>query len=257
MSSICYNMPMSGHSHWSTIKHQKGATDSKRSKLYSKLSFAISMAVREGSGNTDPNSNPRLRLAVERAQAANITKDKIKKAIVHGTGIGKEGNISKAKFGGTVLNNVALIIEAETDNKNRTTSNIRHLLSKNGGKMVNPESVEPYFKVIGKIAITSAGRGEEELIELAMSVGADDVKLEGETADVISNAKELGNVRKMLEEQGVEVQYAKLEYITKIPMPLSDEGEISKLDRLIKELEDDEDVTNIYTNAELAPSEGT
>ncbi|NCN58935.1 YebC/PmpR family DNA-binding transcriptional regulator [Candidatus Microgenomates bacterium] len=241
---------MSGHSHWSTIKHQKGAADSKRSKLYSKLSFAISMAVREGSGNTDPNSNPRLRLAVERAQAANLTKDKIKKAIMRGTGIGKEGNISKAKFGGTVLNNVALIIEAETDNKNRTTASIRHVLGKSGGRMVSPESVEPYFKVIGKILITSAGRGEEELIELAITVGADDVKLEGETADVISNAKELGNVRKKLEERGVEVQYVKQEYITKIPMPLTDEGEINKLDRLIKELEENEDVATIYTNAD-------
>lgn len=244
---------MSGHSHWSTIKHQKGATDAKRSKLYSKLSFSISMAVQEGGGNTDPSSNPRLRLAVERAQSVNITKDKIKKAINRGTGIGKEGNIIQAKFGGIVFSNIALIIETETDNKNRTTSNIRHLLSSYGGKMVNQESVDPYFKVVGKVSIIRGGSGEDELTELAIDVGADDIKLGKNTADIITDQKELGNVRDKLEDRGIEVQYAQLEYLTIIPTLVVDRKEMDQLEKLTDEFEENEDVTNIYTNAVFTP----
>lgn len=244
---------MSGHSHWSTIKHQKGAADAKRSKLYSKLSFSISMAVREGAGNTDPSSNPRLRLAIERAQSANITKDKIKKAISRGAGIGKEGNISQAKFGGIVFSNIALIIETETDNKNRTTSNIRHILSSYGGKMVNQESVDPYFKVVGKVSIIRGSRGEDELTELAIDVGADDIKLGEDTADVITDPVELGRIRNKLEEQGIEVQYAQLEYFTTIPTLVVDQKEMDQLEKLTDELEDNEDVTNIYANAVFTP----
>jgi len=247
---------MSGHSHWSTIKHKKGAADAKRSKLYSKLSRAITISVREGGGNTDPSSNARLRLAIDQAQTANITKDKIKKAIERGTGIGKEGNITSAKFGGMVFNNIALIIEVETDNKNRTTAKIRHSLESKGGKMVSPESVETYFKTAGIISIAKGNKGDEELFELALDVGADDVKSDEDTADIITAPTKLGDARKKLEEQGVDVQYAQLAYLTKIPMSLSSDKEAEQMEKLVNELEENDDVTNVYTNATETSSNG-
>lgn len=242
---------MSGHSHWSTIKRQKKAEDAKKSKLFAKLSKALTVAVREGKGNTDPDTNPRLRLAVEQARLANMSKDSIQRAIRKGSKIGERGELEPVVMGGFILSDTALLIEGITDNRKRTISQIKKILEARGGTLAAPESIEPYFERVGLVTIAREGRGEEECLELALEVGAQDFRLGKDHLQLITTPHKFSFVRERLARKGIKVEKATRQLQSKIANLSIDGKERDLLSQVIEQLEDHDDITKVYTNASL------
>ena len=239
---------MSGHSKWATIRRSKGATDAKRSALFTKLSRVITVAAKEKGG--DPTTNFSLRLAIEKAKAANMPKDNIEKSIKRGTGELQGAIIEELYYEGYGPAKTAVIIKCLTDNKNRTASSIKHILTKHGGSMGGPNSVSWQFEKIGVIRIDSqdlAGKNMEELELQIIDLGAQDIKKRDEALIIYTNIEDLQKVSNGLEKMDIKVEYAELEYVAKETIEVSDE-EQTKLDKFFEALDDDEDVDYYYTN---------
>lgn len=237
---------MSGHSKWATIKRQKGANDAKRGALFTKLSKAISIAVQQGGGIGDPNQNFRLRLAVEAARAGNMPKENIERAIERA--VGKNGEaIEEALYEGFAPGGVGIIVEAATDNKNRTTSEVANIFNKNGGNMGQPGSVSYQFKQMGQIIVDKNGKSLDDIFLEAADAGAEDVEDAESEAFVYTNPGDLAKVRDSLTQKGIVVKEMELIYKPTVTMAV-DDGTADKIMNLLEKLEELDDVQKTYTN---------
>jgi len=238
---------MSGHSKWSTIKHKKTAADQKRAQIFAKLAKAISVSASHGGG--DPNTNYGLRTEIEKAKSLNMPKDKIEAAIKKGTGEDKSGaRLEELLIEGYGPENSALIIKTITDNKNRTTSEIKQILTKNNGKFVGEGGVRWMFEELGILRVDETQIHDKEKFELmTIDVGAKDILMEGEFYIVCIDIKNLQNAQVTLEKFGIKNIDASLEWMPKDKLNLPDAGK-DKLEKLLDALNENEDVQEIYSN---------
>lgn len=241
---------MSGHSKWSTIKRKKGAADAKRGALFGKLSRAITVAAREGGG--DPEANPALSLAIQKAKSNNMPNDNIQRAIDKGTGAGSDAEtFEHVSYEGYAPGGVAVMVEALTDNKNRTASDVRSIFTKNNGKLGKDGSVSYIFDRKGVILVLSEAVEEERLLEVALEAGAEDVEpLEGEYR-VLTDPQSFTGVRSALEEAGVEMESAEVTMLPQNTVTL-DTSDAKQTLRLIDALEEHDDVQEVYSNFDVS-----
>ncbi len=239
---------MSGHSKWASIKHKKGAKDAKRGKLFTKLARAITVAARDGGG--DPDSNPALALAVQKARDASMPKDNIQRAIDRGTGEGDDAAaIESITYEGYGPGGAAILVEALSDNRNRTGSEVRHAFEKHGGSLGEPNSVAWQFSKCGVILVDGERYGEEDLMA-AIDAGAEDVVVDGDVLKVITGPAELATVRAALEDAGVRIEAAELSMEPKNTVEVG-EGEAGTLLRLMDSLEEHDDVDSVHANFDV------
>ncbi len=236
---------MSGHSKWSTIKRTKGALDAKRGKIFTKLIKEITVAAKEG--ETDPENNPRLRLAIQNAKGANMPKDTIERAINKGGGA-DGANYSEVTYEGYGLNGVAIFVECTTDNLNRTVSNVRSAFSKYNGSLGNNGSLEFIFDRKGIYTLPVPGSmDEDELMLELIDGGAEDAEFDEGYVTITTAMEDFGNMHKKLDEMKIEVENAELQRIPNSFVNLDDET-FPKVMKLIDALEDDDDVQKVYHN---------
>ncbi len=239
---------MSGHSKWHSIKHKKAVVDARRGQQFTKLARAITVAAREGGG--DPDGNPALALAIQKARDASMPKDNIERAVAKGTGEGQDVNqIETVLYEGYGPGGVALLIEALTDNRNRTGADVRHLLSKHGGNLGEPGSVAYLFDKRGVIVV-DASRYDEDDLMAAIDAGAEDISRDDDVFEVITEPGDLGRVRDALSESGVEVESADVAQRPKSRVPVG-EADASKLMKLIDALEESDDVNAVHANFDV------
>ena len=241
---------MSGHSKWSTIKHKKGAADAKRGKLFTKLSKAIIVAAKEG--GADPAANLSLQNAVEKAKSYSMPKDTIERAIARGAGTDADAAAYETiVYEGYGPDGVAVLVEALTDNRNRTASDVRHTFAKHGGNLGTTGAVAWLFERRGVVLVDAESVDEDELTLAAAEGGADDVELDGTVFQVSSAPESLSAVRDAIEAAGIEVQSAELTMIPKTTVEVAEEAAAKKLIRLIEELEDNDDVQDVSANFDI------
>jgi YebC/PmpR family DNA-binding regulatory protein len=237
---------MSGHSKWSTIKHKKAATDAKRGKVFTRIAKEITIAAREGG---DPNFNPTLRLALDKARKSNMPKDNIERAIKRGTGELEGNDLSEILYEGYAPHGVGVVIECVTDNKNRAVAEIRHTLSKYGGNMASAGAVAWQFTQKGYLS-TSQTVDQDDFFMTAADAGADDVQFGEEYTEVYTPKESFSAVRTALEAAGVALEEANLIYEANNPVDLTQEQAMQVL-RLVEMLEELDDVQNVYTNLNI------
>jgi len=241
---------LSGHSKWSSIKHKKGAADIKRGKLFSKLSRAIIVAAREG--GPDPAANLALQNAVEKARSYSMPKDTIERAIARGAGETSDGsNFETVVYEGYGPEGVAVLVEALTDNRNRTASDVRFLFTKHGGNLGATGAVAWQFERRGVVLVSADGVDEDELLLTAAEAGADDVERDGSTYQVSSAPEQLGVVREAIAAAGYIVESAELSMVPKTTVEISDEAVAKKVVRLVEGLEDNDDVQDVFANFDI------
>jgi len=241
---------VSGHSKWSTIKHKKGAADAKRGKLFSKLTRAIIVAAKEGGG--DPTANLALQNAVEKARSYSMPKDNIDRAIAKGSGADADASsFETVVYEGYGPSGVAVIVEALTDNRNRTAGEVRHVFAKNDGNLGGSGAVAWLFERRGVVIVDAGGTDEDELMLAAAEGGADDVTRDGSTFQVTSAPEQLATVREAVEAAGFTVDAAELTMVPKTTVEVADENEAKKVLRLIDQLEDNDDVQDVYANFDI------
>jgi YebC/PmpR family DNA-binding regulatory protein len=241
---------LSGHSKWSSIKHKKGVADAKRGKLFSKLARAIIVAAKEGGG--DPANNLALQNAIEKAKAYSMPKDNIDRAIAKGTGEGAEGaDFETVIYEGYGPEGVAVIVEALTDNRNRTASDVRHLFTRHGGNLGATGAVAWQFERRGVIVVPGDGVDEEALFVAAADGGADDVEPDGDDFQVTTAVEHLTAVREAIEAAGFTVDSAELAMIPKTTVAVEDETKAKSVMRLIDALEENDDVQDVYANFDI------
>jgi YebC/PmpR family DNA-binding regulatory protein len=239
---------MSGHSKWASIKHKKAIVDSKRGKLFTKLARAVTVAAKEGGG--DIEGNPALALAVQKARDASMPKDNIERAIAKGTGAGADtAALETILYEGYGPGGVALLIEAVTDNRNRTGADVRHALSKGNGSLGEPGSVAYNFDKKGVIVVDAERYSEDDLM-VAIDAGAEDISREDDQWEIIPEPSDLTAVRKALEDAEVELQNAEVTQRPKVLVPV-DEDTATKLLRLVDALEDNDDVDAVHANFDV------
>lgn len=238
---------MSGHSKWSTIKRQKGATDAKRGQLFTKISNAITIAVRQGGGIVDPNSNFRLRLAIDKARLANMPKDNIDRAIKRAEGK-DAGVVEEIVYEGFGPGGVAFLIETVTDNRQRTFSEVRNIISKNGGNLGEPGTVGYLFDRLGVMVVKkNSSHSFDDLFSLAVDLNIQDVEEEGESVYFYCSPSSLYELKQKLEEKGLEVESAELIYKPKTFLNLDDSMQ-ERIISLVDKLDELEDVQEVYHN---------
>ena len=241
---------MSGHSKWSSIKHKKGAADAKRGQLFSKLSRAIIVAAKEGGG--DPAGNLALQNAIEKARSYSMPKDNIERAIAKGSGADAEAaSFETVVYEGYGPEGVAVLVEALTDNRNRTASEVRHAFTKFGGNLGTTGAVAWQFERRGVVLVSASGTDEEELVTAAAEGGADDVELDGSSFVVTSTPESLSDVRRALQDGGFTVESVELAMIPKTTVAVSDESAARRIVKLVEGLEDTEDVQDVYANFDI------
>jgi YebC/PmpR family DNA-binding regulatory protein len=239
---------MSGHSKWSSIKHRKAAADAKRGQQFTKLARAITVAAREGGG--DPDANPALATAVQKARDASMPKDNIQRAIDRGTGAGADAAaIERVVFEGYGPGGAAILVEALTDNRNRTSAEVRHSFTKHGGSLGEPGSVAWIFEKRGVVVVDAERYGEDDLIA-AIDAGAEDVQRDGDLLKVITDPADLAAVRSAVEEAGVEVQSSDLAMEPTNVVDV-DESSARPLLRLLDDLEEHDDVNDVHANFDI------
>ena len=240
---------MSGHSHWAGIKHKKGLQDAKRGKEFSKLGKAIMAATR--TGGTDPDGNVKLRYAIDKAKAANMPKDTIERAILKGAGQLEGHALEELVYEGYGPSGVAVMVEVLTDNKNRTASELRKLFDVHGGNMGGSGSVAWMFQPRGLITIKKDAIDEDQLMELALEAGADDVQTLIDTYELTCAPSDFAAMKNALSARGLELESADLTKIPQTTVKLEDSA-ARKVLRLMEALEDNEDVQNVYANFEIS-----
>jgi YebC/PmpR family DNA-binding regulatory protein len=243
---------MSGHSKWSTIKHKKAATDAKRGKLFTKILKEITVAARQGGG--DPEGNPRLRSALNIARAANMPLDNMKRAILRGTGEIPGVTYEEVNYEAYGPGGVAIYLEVVTDNRMRTTPEIRHMLSKHGGNLAEPNSVAWIFERKGRISVTASETTEETLMELVLEAGGDDLELVGESFVIDTSSENFPAVQQALEAAGIQPAEAGLVLDPQNTVDLDSKKEEQCL-KLLELLDDHDDVQNVYANLEVTDGE--
>jgi YebC/PmpR family DNA-binding regulatory protein len=239
---------MSGHSHWATIKHKKGAIDAKRGKLFSKLSRAIIIAARHGGG--DPETNLKLRYAIDKARQVSMPKDNIERAIKRGTGEMEGLVFEEITYEGYGPGGVAILTDVLTDNRNRTASEIRKIFDRLGGKMASAGSVAYQFERKGVFAVDASATDEDTLMAIVLDAGADDLKRSGSTFDITCDPTLFNQVQEALQKNGLTPTVAEISQVAKVPTEVDvDTGK--KVMRLMEALDDQDDVQNVYSSANL------
>lgn len=238
---------MSGHSKWANIQHRKGRQDAKRGKVFTKAAKEIIIAAK---GGGDPAGNPRLRAAIAAAKAVNLPKDKIEAAIRKGTGEDAGGDIVESFYEGYGPGGIAIMVETATDNKNRTVAEIRHLFSKHGGAMGENGSVAWMFERKGSITVGKSAMAEEAIMEVALDAGADDVIDDEDVWTILTALGDFAQVRDALENAGVAMESAELAMIPANLVAIDAETAM-KVIRLMEALDDNDDVQNVYANADF------
>lgn len=242
---------MAGHSKWANIKHKKGKEDAKRGKVFTKLIKEITVAAKIGGGDID--ANPRLRSAVDAAKSANMPKDNIERGIKKGTGELEGVSYEEIKYEGYGPGGAAVIVESLTDNKNRAVAEIRHLFSKHGGNLGENGCVAWMFEKKGLIVISKEITDEEALMDIVLEAGADDVREEEDSFEVITEMADFEAVKKAVEEAELKYEVAELTMIPQNETAV-DGKDAEKMVKLIDGLEDCDDVQNVYTNADIPDS---
>ncbi|ROL61099.1 YebC/PmpR family DNA-binding transcriptional regulator [Bacteroidetes/Chlorobi group bacterium ChocPot_Mid] len=241
---------MSGHSKWSTIKHKKAAKDAKRGKIFTRIGKEITIAAREKGG--DIESNPRLRLAVQNAKAVNMPAENIKRAIQKGTGELEGATYEEYTYEGYAPLGVAVILETVTDNKNRTYSEIKSQFGKLGGNIGEPNSVAWNFDRKGVITITTGNKSEDELLELVLESGADDLEYSEDSSRVICQMESFGEVNKFFTDKKITIEESKLEYLPKTTIEIKNVDDARRVMKFIEAFEDHDDVQNVFTNMDIS-----
>jgi YebC/PmpR family DNA-binding regulatory protein len=239
---------MSGHSHWATIKHKKGAIDAKRGKLFSKLSRAIIIAARHGGG--DPEMNLKLRYAIDKARQVSMPKDNIERAVKRGTGETEGVTFEELTYEGYGPGSVAILVDVLTDNRNRTNGEVRKIFERHGGKLASAGAVAYQFERKGLFSIDATIVDEDTLMGIALDAGADDLKRSGSTYDITCDPAHFNQVQEALKKNNITPQLAE---ITQMGKALVDvDAEIArKVMKLVEALDDHDDVQNVYTNLNL------
>ncbi|MFW6091192.1 MAG: YebC/PmpR family DNA-binding transcriptional regulator [Actinomycetota bacterium] len=245
---------MSGHSKWATTKHRKAAVDAKRGKLFGKLIKNIEVAARVGGG--DPEANPTLYDAIQKAKKSSVPNDNIERAVKRGSGAdGGAAQYETILYEGYGPNGVAILVECLTDNRNRAASEVRNAIGRNGGSMADPGSVSYLFNRKGVVVVPKqqGGReiGEDDLLEVVLDAGAEDVEDLGESFEVRSDAGDLVDVRTAVQQAGLDYESAEIAWIPSVTVEL-DESTAQKIFRLLEALEDSDDVQNVYANYDVS-----
>ncbi len=240
---------MSGHSKWAKVKHFKGAVDAKRGKIFSKLSKEIAIAARLSGG--DPNLNPRLRMVLLKCRAANMPNDNIERAIKKGAGGGEGVNFEELTYEIYGPHGVALLVEVSTDNRNRAASEIRSIVTKNGGSIAAQGAVSRLFHRRGQIIIPREASEEDRLMEVALEAGAEDFKADPQGYEIITDPAHFEAVHKQIEAKGIKAAVAEVTELPTVTVPLPEAASVAAVNRLIEALEDHDDVKEVYSNAEF------
>jgi YebC/PmpR family DNA-binding regulatory protein len=241
---------MAGHSKWSKVKRFKGAIDAKRGKIFSKLSKEITIAAKTGGG--DPNGNPRLRSAIQAARAQSMPNDNIERAIKRGTGEGKDAQqFEEIVYEGYGPGGVAVIVEAATDNKNRTSAEIRSTFTKHNGNLASTGSVSYMFHRKGQITVPRSSIDEDRLVEIALEAGAEELTTDEDRYVIITSHDQLYAVAEALRNAGVITDGQKFTFIPDTTVAITDENMARQLLSLCDALEEDDDVQNVYSNLEI------
>jgi YebC/PmpR family DNA-binding regulatory protein len=241
---------MSGHSKWSSIKHKKGAADAKRGQLFSKLSRAIIVAAKEG--GPDPAANLALQNAIEKARSYSMPKDNVERAIAKGAGADAEGSsFETVIYEGYGPEGVAVLVEALTDNRNRTASEVRHLFAKHGGNLGTTGAVAWQFERKGVVLLPAEGVDEDDLVLAVADAGAEDVERDGSSFVVTSAPEALSAVREAVEAAGLAIESVELAMVPKVSVAVVDESTARKLVRLVEGLEEADDVQDVYANFDI------
>ncbi|MEY4230500.1 MAG: hypothetical protein RLZZ362_1349 [Actinomycetota bacterium] len=238
---------MSGHSKWATIKHKKGAADARRAKVFAKLARQLEVAARDGGG--DPSTNATLRTQVLKAKAASMNNDLIDRAIKRGTGQTDGGTYESITYEGYAPGGVGLLIDALTDNRNRTSADVRNVFSKLGGSLAEPGAVGWQFSRRG---VLMAAGGEDEVMMAALDAGADDVSADGEQWRITCDPSIVFEVRDALEAAGVRVESAESTMVSSTTIEVTDPDDVRKILRIIDALEDNDDVQDVYGNFDIS-----
>lgn len=242
---------MSGHNKWAKIKHKKAGTDAQRGKLFSRLIKEITIAARSGGG--DVNGNPRLRLAVQTAKDNNMPADNIKRAIQRGTGELPGVQYEEITYEGYGPGGVALMIELVTDNKNRTVAELRHLLDRNNGKLAEAGSVAWMFQKKGGIEVPKSAIGEEELLNIILEAGADDMGVDDDYYDITTSFEAFEPVKKAIEDKGLKINNASVQMLPQNTIRVEGK-EAEQVLKLMEALEEHDDVQNVYANFDIDDS---
>jgi YebC/PmpR family DNA-binding regulatory protein len=240
---------MSGHSHWATIKHKKGAADAKRGRIWSKIARMIIVAAKAGGG--DPSANLTLRYAIDKGKAANMPKDTIEKAIKKGTGGGEGVNFESIQYEGYGPSGVAILVEVLTDNRNRTGPEIKRIFEKGGGSMGTPGCVSWMFNKRGMIAVATSAIGEDELMELALGAGAEDLQNVGEVYEITCDPTAYEGLKKAIEEKNIPIQSAEISMVPQNMIAISEADVARKIIRLMDAFDDQDDVQNAHANFDI------
>ena len=240
---------MAGHSKWANIKHRKAAQDAKRGKVFTKLIRELVVAAKQG--GPEPDDNPRLRAAGDKALGANMTRDTVDRAIARGAGTNDADNMEELTYEGYAAGGIAILVEAMTDNRNRTVAEVRHAFSKRGGNLGTDGSVAYLFDRKGEISF-APGLDDERVLEVALEAGAEDISLHDDgSIDVITAWEDLGQIKTALEAAGLEPEGGEVTMLAGTTVPVDVSG-AEKLMGLVDALEDLDDVQNVYTNVEIS-----
>ncbi|HOK56131.1 MAG TPA: YebC/PmpR family DNA-binding transcriptional regulator [bacterium] len=240
---------MSGHSKWHSIKHKKMAMDARRGKIFTKIIRELMVAAKTGGAN--PDTNPRLRMAIEKAKSVNMPNDNIQRAIKKGSGEEGSINYEQVTYEGYGPGGVAIFVEVLTDNKNRSASEIRSIFSRHGGNLAGAGSVSWIFERKGLITVKKENIEEDKLMDIVIEGGAEDMKTEKETYEITTSVENFENVKKSLEENNIPIENASITYIPKNTVHLEGK-EAEHLLKLLDELEESEDVQNVYANFDIS-----
>lgn len=240
---------MSGHSHWATIKHKKGATDARRGKLWSKLSRAIIIAAKNGGG--DPTMNLKLRYAIDKARQVSMPRDNIERAIKRGTGEGNTETFDEIMYEGFGPGGVAVLVEVLTDNRNRTGGEVRKVFERGGGNMGSPGCVGYLFERKGVLTVSAAGVDEDTLMALALDAGAEDLSRDGDVFEVVCDPGSFSKVQEALAAGKVLVTLAELPMRAKVQVDAPDVETAMKVCRLVEALDDHDDVQSVHNNLNM------
>lgn len=240
---------MAGHSKWAKVKRFKGALDVKRGRIFAKLSKEIMIAAKIGGG--DPSMNPRLRMVLFKCRGANMPADNIERAIKKGTGGGEAANFEDLVYEVYGPHGVALLVELSTDNRNRTAAEIRSVLTKNGGTLATAGSVSRLFQRKGQLIVSREAADEDPLMEVALEAGAEDFKADESGYEILTEPAGFEKVHKEIESKGIKCEAAEVTSLPLSTVPLSEPAAIAAVNRLVDALEEDDDVKEVYSNAEF------
>ena len=241
---------MSGHSHWAGIKHKKAANDAKRGKVWSKIARLIIVAAKAGGG--DPGQNLTLRYAIDKAKSANMPKDTIEKAIKKGTGEGGTADFVEVLYEGYAPGGVAIMVEALTDNRNRTAPEVKKLFEKRGGSLGTSGCVNWMFDKKGVITVNTASIGEDDLMEIALSSGADDMQNIGEVYEITCDPAAYNELKDALKEKDIPTEIAEIAMVPQNTVPIENADKARKVLALMEDFEDHDDVQNVYANFDIS-----